>query len=44
MDVITMESKAFKELESKINEIADYILNKQENESTNEDEIWVDSW
>lgn len=44
MDVITIESKAFKELEAKINAIADYILNKQESENINEDEIWVDSY
>lgn len=44
MDVIMIESKAFKELEAKINTIADYILNKQEAESINEDEIWVDSY
>ena len=40
----TIESKAFKELEAKINAIADYILNKQESEDINEDEIWVDSY
>lgn len=44
MDVITIESKAIKELESKIDAIAEYILNKQETESINEDEIWVDSY
>lgn len=44
MDVITVESKAFKELEAKINVIADYVLNKQESENINEDEIWVDSY
>jgi len=44
MDVIMIESKAFKELEAKINTIADYIFNKQEAESINEDEIWVDSY
>ncbi|MCK9502349.1 MAG: helix-turn-helix domain-containing protein [Bacteroidales bacterium] len=44
MDVITIESKAFKELEEKINAIADYIFNKQEAENINEDEIWVDSY
>ena len=44
MDVITVESKAFKELEAKINAIADYVLNKQEAENINKDEIWVDSY
>ena len=39
MDVITVESKAFKELEAKINAIADYVLNKQEADNINEDEI-----
>ena len=38
MDVITVESKAFKELEAKINAIADYVLNKQEADNINEDE------
>ena len=42
MDVITVESKAFKELEAKINAIADYVLNKQEADNINE--IWVDSY
>lgn len=36
--------RAFKELEEKINAIADYIFNKQEAENINEDEIWVDSY
>jgi len=44
MDVITVESKAFKELEAKINAIADYVLNKQDAENINEDEIWLDSY
>lgn len=44
MDVITIESKAFKELEDKINAITNYILNKQEDENIDEDEIWVDSY
>ena len=44
MDVITVESKAFKELEDNINAIADDVLNKQEADNINEDEIWVDSY
>lgn len=39
-----IESKAFKELEAKINAIAEHILNKQEAKSIIEDEIWVDSY
>ena len=44
MEIITFESKAYKELENKITAIADYIFNHTEAESTNEDEIWVDSY
>lgn len=44
MEVITIDSKAFKQLEAKINAIADHVLNKQEAENINEDEIWVDSY
>lgn len=44
MEVITLESKAFKELQAKINVIANYILDRQESEDINEDDIWVDSY
>lgn len=44
MEIITFESKAYKELDNKITAIADYIFNYTEAESTNEDEIWVDSY
>ena len=44
MEIITFESKAYKELDNKITAIADYIFNHVEAESTNEDEIWVDSY
>ena len=44
MEIITFESKAYKELDNKITAIADYIFNRMEAESTNEDEIWVDSY
>ena len=44
MEVITMESKAFKELQTKIDTIANYILDREEAENINEDEIWVDSY
>ena len=43
MEIITFESKAYKELDNKITAIADYIFNHMEAESINEDEIWVDS-
>lgn len=44
MEIITFESKAYKELDNKITAIVDYIFNHMEVESTNEDEIWVDSY
>ena len=44
MEIITFESKAYKELDNKITAIADYIFNHTEAESTNEDEIWVHSY
>ena len=44
MEIITFESKAYKDLDNKITAIADYIFNHTEAESTNEDEIWVDSY
>ena len=44
MEIITFESKAYKDLDNKITAIADYIFNYTEAENTNEDEIWVDSY
>lgn len=44
MEIITFKSKAYKELDNKITAIVDYIFNHMEAESTNEDEIWVDSY
>jgi len=44
MEIITFESKAYKELDNKITAIVDYIFNHMKAESTNEDEIWVDSY
>lgn len=44
MEIITFDSKAYKELDNKITAIADYIFNHTEAESTNEDDIWVDSY
>ena len=44
MDVIMMESKAYRELVDKINFIANYIAENQEENKVNLDEEWVDSY
>ena len=44
MEIITFESKAFKELDNKITTIANFIFNQLGERKTNEDEIWVDSY
>ena len=44
MDVITIESLAYKELVSKINSIAKFVIDHQEDDTTNPDEMWVDSY
>ena len=45
MEVITIDSKAYKELIEKIDSIADYIRNKDaQNISEESDEVWVDSY
>lgn len=45
MEVITIDSKAYKELIEKIDSIADYIRNKNnQNTSAELDEVWVDSY
>lgn len=43
MEVITIDSKAYKELIEKIDSIASYIKNTQ-NSSVELDEVWVDSY
>lgn len=43
MEVITIDSKAYKELIEKIDSIANYIKNTQ-NSSVELDEVWVDSY
>jgi len=43
MEVITIESQVFKELTSKINTIAKYIVTIQ-TEENNQDNEWVDSY
>ena len=44
MEIITFESKAYKELDNKITTIANFIFNQLGESKTNEDEIWVDSY
>jgi len=44
MDVITIESQAYKELVTKINAIAKFVVDHQEDETINPDEMWVDSY
>lgn len=45
MEVITIDSKAYKELIEKIDLIADYIRNKTAQDISEElDEVWVDSY
>lgn len=44
MEVITIETRAFKELEAKIDAIADFLANSQTTDNINEDDIWVDSY
>ena len=41
MDVITIESKAYKEIVAKIDVIANYVFSQED--TKNEDEIWVDN-
>lgn len=43
MEVITIESKAFKELMDKVNTIAKFVVNYQP-EETSDEETWVDSY
>jgi hypothetical protein len=44
MDVITIESQAYKELVTKINAIAKFVVDHQEDETINPDEMWVDGY
>ena len=44
MDVITIESIAFKELEAKINLIAKFVNDQQPEVNENPDETWVDNY
>lgn len=42
MEVITIETQAFKDLMSKVDTIFDYVISQQNN--TNDDDSWVDSY
>jgi predicted nucleotidyltransferase len=44
MDVITIESKAYRELVSKINKIARFVVENQPVTSSDPDDDWVDSY
>ena len=44
MEIITFESKAYKELDNKITAIADYIFNHMEMARQSEEDMWVDSY
>lgn len=44
MDVITIESQAYKDLVAKINAIAKFVVDHQEDGTTDPDEMWVDSY
>ena len=44
MDVITIESQAYKDLVSKINAIAKFVIDHQDDDTTDPDEMWVDSY
>jgi len=44
MEVITIDSKAYRELTDKIDRIADYIINRSRgNEEVVDKEVWLDS-
>jgi hypothetical protein len=44
MEVITIDSQAYKELVSKINAIAKFVVEHQDDETTDPDQMWVDSY
>lgn len=44
MEVITIDSQAYKELVSKINAIAKFVVDHQQDETADPDEMWVDSY
>jgi hypothetical protein len=44
MEVVTIDSQAYKELVSKINAIAKFVVDHQDNDMSNPDDMWVDSY
>lgn len=44
MDVITIESKAYQELVEKINSIAEFITEHNDEDAINPEDEWVDSY
>lgn len=44
MEVITIESEAYKDLITKINTIAKFVIENQQEDNSNPDEMWVDSY
>ena len=44
MEVITIDSQAYKELVSKINAIAKFVIDHQDDDAANPDEMWVDGY
>lgn len=44
MEVITIDSKVYQDLVTKINAIAKFVIDHQDDDTTNPDEIWVDSY
>jgi hypothetical protein len=44
MEVITLESQAFKDLVTKINSIAKFVVSQQTTDEKNPDDDWVDSY
>lgn len=44
MEVITIETQAFKDLMSKVDTIFDYVISQQNSDSDGDDDSWVDSY
>ncbi len=44
MEVITIDSQAYKELISKINVIAKFVAEHQDDDTADPDQMWVDSY
>lgn len=44
MEVITIETQAFKDLMSKVDTIFDYVISQQNSDIDGDDDSWVDSY